>query len=312
MPDIIFAFMLIRPQFLTGVIFSDIVDDINEWIEDITGDMVRDIMEYITEWIADNLISGYTELITLVNNSLTEEFWDNTLVLAFLDFSQFCCSGSFAASVVFLIFDCTQEITAGKSVAWINVFKGFAVGFMFARFSQTLPVPFCKEVLYILSTVTISDIDTSNMDNWNTEGIEFAILIYIIMFTVLLIATIVFMGVFLSRQATTLVHLMTAMFYIPDTVRGDTTKMGEWLRQLVAICATTFFQYMLFFGGTSLVLSNPLITSVDFYIGIGLIFGTFSVPKILNRFGYSVGNRDVLSTVQSAASTGFYIKSLMR
>ena len=309
MPDILFKLTQIRVMGL----FSDIVDEINDWLDGLIPDLVSDIISTILEAMAEKTIEFYTSILEYQNSMLTEDFWESSIVNAFLDFATFCAFGLFVASIIFLISDIVQETACGKNVSGYNVFKGFIFGFMFASFSQSLPIYFCQKVLYILSTVTFSnDIDVSWHEMPNTTNNAVGIIIYVIMLIVLLIATIVFMGVFLSRQAAMLVHIMSAMFYVPEVTRGDTQKIGEWLRQLVALLATTFFQYLFFFGGSSMVLASPILTSTEFYAGLALIFGTFSVPKVLNNFGYSVGNRDVLSTVQGYASSGYYIKALIK
>lgn len=301
------------PQIQMLGLFSDIADEIDDWLDERISDLVKDIIESILEFVAQGIMNCYTEIISYNNAIITDEFWNASVINSFLDFAQFCALILFGVGAAFLIFDVVQEYGQGKSVAWLNVIKGFVVGFLFAKYSQILPVYFCQKVLYILGNFTFSaEADISWRELPSSGKMVVGLVIYVIMILVMLIATIVFLCVFLSRQAALLIHIMSAMFYVPEVTKGDTSKLAEWLRQLVALLATTFFQYLFFFGGSAMVLTEPILGSAMFFCGLALMFGSFSVPKVLNSFGYSVGNRDVLSTVQGYASSGYYIKSMIK
>ena len=107
----------------------------------------------------------------------------------------------------------------------------------------------------------------------------------IIFWLIILIATIYFAVTSLKRFGEMFVHILTSALYIPDILRGDTTKMGDWLRQMLSIVLTYMIIYILFFLGCGFFDSDNVILSLVCWLTMP------SVSKILNKFGWSSGTQ---------------------
>lgn len=282
--------------------FSDIKDDIEEWIFDKIEEMVYEIIDAFISMITETFADDLQQTLSRITDSVTQDFWNNEVVNAFISFSSFCCWGVFAASLVFLIVDIAHEYASGKSVIWANVVKGFLYGAMFAIFSYRIPPLGCQLAADMMSAFGFQGM---TYDVTVTEA-KLSAIMQLILLGTLNVAAIVMFFLVSARQAMVLVHLMTASFYVPEIVRGDTTKMSDWLRQLVAIIGTFFFQYIMFIGGMECICNGMV------FIGISFICGAFAAPKVLERFGWQNSGRGVLGNAQSAVMTGFYMKGFVR
>ncbi len=258
----------------------------------------------MTDWINTILIHLAVFIINFLNNYVIS-FFDIKAISLFLNFGTWINILVFAVYLIVVIVDIAEEKMSDKPVNYGVVFSNAIKAFSFAllarwigewsmELSNTITTLFgielqadsialsiqniLKKEAFILSESIIQTI---------TPVIDFRIsdLLNIIFWLILLIALIYFTVVSLKRFGEMFVHILTSALYIPDILRGDTTKMGDWLRQMTSIVLTYMIIYILFFLGCGFFNADNVIFSIVCWISMP------SVSKILNKFGWSSGTQ---------------------
>lgn len=252
--------------------------------------------------IKNSLMSLCQQILKLMSSGLSG-FWSETLIKAFLDFSKWTNMVVLAVSILFMLFDMAEENASGKSVDYSIVFTNTFKAVIFAEFNA----------LFAQLSMSLADIVTTKLNfklPENTDKFFNPISSYtssadflIFMFLAVLIATVVFFFMSINRYGAMYIHILSSSFYITDIVRGDTTSIGSWLRQMIAISGTYIFQYIAFYCGLYYLLDSKIVMCAVLWAGM------FSVSKILQKFGYSTGTKGMLSSFNSMASQGISLLS---
>lgn len=116
----------------------------------------------------------------------------------------------------------------------------------------------------------------------DTNAADLLNLIFVI---VILFAVLVFAVSSIKRSGEMFVHIFTSALYVGDIMRGDTSKMGDWLRQMLSITLTYLFIYILFFLGCGFFNADNIIFCLACWLTMP------AVSKILNKYGWSSGSQ---------------------
>ena len=244
-----------------------------------------------------HLLSLTQEIIQVVL-SVSDDFWGNPIILYLLSFSSWINGVVLAVSLLFLIFDIVEE-AGGRGVDW---------GMVFGNLFKALVFVFCNRWLALLTmylgNMLVENIDlrAGLLDLQGNLGQMIGKTVSGILAPVTLILLLIVSGIFfvvaLRRFGAMLLHIFTSAFYSADIVRGDTTKMGEWLRQMVAISCTFVFQYLFYYLGVLFTSNGNYIMGITFWICVPM------VSRTLQRYGYSTGTSGTLSAVGRIAGQG--------
>ena len=186
------------------------------------------------------MTQGIIELVL----SVSDQFWGNPIILYLLSFSSWVNGLVLAVSLLFLIFDIVEE-AGGRGVDWSMVFGSLFKALVFVFSNRWLAL-----LTMHLGNIIVENIDLRagllelQGDVGQMVGKTASGILSPITFLLLLVTSGIFFVVALRQFGAMLLHIFTSAFYITDIVRGDTTKMGEWLRQMVAISCTFVFQYL--------------------------------------------------------------------
>ena len=266
-------------------------------IMSIVNNMIKALGDIIQISINHMLVScmGYLDQITF-------DFWSNDIIKGFLAFSMWINGVVFVLGFVFSLFDAAEEAGSMKQIDWLAVTINFIKGFLFVDMYSYLAIGI-MQIANILTTSlnlrisinggskfldTIKDIGSTQFFNG-------------IMPLCVIIAIIFFIVISIKRFGTMLIQIFSSAFYIVDIVRGETIKLGDWLRQTIAIAFTYTFQYILFYIGFILIMGNNGI--VDTLIAFGLWMSMGGVSQVLAKYGYSSGIKGG-STFSSLANQG--------
>lgn len=248
---------------------------------------------WATEWIMAG-ISKAVEAVLESITSLTGGFWDEPAIELFLNFSM---TVNIIVMVVALLFLCVEIAQQSGRVNWTVVFGNFAKVIVFIFFNRYIG----------LSSILFAEILTENLNlsmdapspgaliasianGTSMVGVAFLLLIVAVAFVAFFIMSML-------RNGMLFVQILTSSFYIPDILSGDTARLGDWVRQTVAISGTYILQYYTFYLGLT-YFSTSLLTCFTFWLAM------FSVPRVLEKFGYSSGAAGVLSAAGSVAGAG--------
>lgn len=246
------------------------------------------LFEQFGEWVSGYYLKQVQQfaddVIDLVLD-VVDGFWQNNLLDGFLDFAAVISGIVLGVSILIAIFDIVEE---NKTIIWKQIFMNLFKGGLFTIFARHIGL-MCLTITNLIVRNLKLDFDRNAL--WAatsattiSEGVTSLLWVLI-----LIIVFIAFGVVCVMRNASMFVLMMSSFLYIPDIVRGDTAKMGDWIRQVVAVSLTFMFQYILFCLGINGVLSMDVVTALTGFAGI------FVVPKLLQKFGYSSGVTGIMS-----------------
>lgn len=252
------------------------------------------------DWINTILVHLAVFVINFLNNYVIS-FFDIKAVVLFLNFGTWINVLVFAVYLIVVIVDIAEEKMSDKPVNYGVVFTNALKAFSFAllarligewsmELSNTITSIFGLQLQPDTTALSINRIITK-IGTYELPipmpipDIHIADFFNIIFWLIILIATIYFAVTSLKRFGEMFVHILTSALYIPDILRGDTTKMGDWLRQMLSIVLTYMIIYILFFLGCGFFDSDNVILSLVCWLTMP------SVSKILNKFGWSSGTQ---------------------
>ena len=259
------------------------------------GNIVTGIAGYIfnsfIEWLEEKTLSLAAFAISFINKYVLS-FFENEVIDAFMDFSTWINFFVFAISLLVVIGDIEEEKASDKPVYWSVVFTNTAKAFAFAGLARWIAV-LSMEVSNKITTYFGLSIDVDDFELNINRIIDTVIrpemgmkmLLNTIFLIVILFAVIFFAVSSLKRFGIMFVHIFTSALYIPDIIRGDTTKMGEWFRQMTAIVLTYVFIYILFFIGAGFFSADNIVPCFACWLAMP------AVSKVLNRYGWTSGTQ---------------------
>lgn len=253
------------------------------WLFEMFGSWVSDFYLSMLQDFADSVIDLVLQIV--------DGFWQNNLLEAFLNFSVAINIVVMVVSILILCFDIAEE---SKPIIWKQIFANLFKGGLFTLFSRYIGM-LCLTLSNLIVKYLQIDVDQSALWNVPLMVPSSAISASVIWLLILVISFVAFGVVCVMRNASMFVLMMSSALYIPDIVRGDTAKMGDWIRQVIAVSLTFVFQYILFCIGVGGCISYEPITALTGLVGI------FSVPKVLQKFGYSSGVTGIFSSAGNAA-----------
>lgn len=260
------------------------------------GWMLSTIWSFIQTKFENDLLQLCSQILTLIATG-SAGFWNEPLIVVFLDFSKWANMVVFTVGLIFMFFDMGEELAAGKGIDYGMVFSNSMKAIVFVEFNCVL-AEMSMSIADILTTglhlQITSDSSVFNYIPSVYTSVAFAILLLL----AILVAMIVFFVMSVMRYGAMFVHILSSSLYITDILRGDTTSMGAWLRQMVAIAGTYIIQYYTFYAGLYYIIQKKIILCAMCWAGM------MAVSKILQKFGYSTGTRGVFNSVGSLASQG--------
>lgn len=255
------------------------------------------LFDQFGQWAVDWSMAGFSKFVEYILETvtgLTGDFWNEPVIEVFLNFSM---TINFIVLTFSLLFFCIEIAQQSGRVNWLLVFSNFAKVTIFIFFNRYIG----------LASIALADILTVNL-NFSMEapkpseiiaGIDGAtgLIAAALLLIILLVAFIAFFLMSMLRNGTMFVQILSSSFYIPGILSGDNARLGDWMRQSVAISGTYILQYYMFYLGLTYY-ATSLLTALTFWASM------FAVPKILEKFGYPSGAGGILSAAGSMAGAG--------
>lgn len=245
----------------------------------------------LQDWL-NSLIMGCAVFLIDFMNTYVISFFEVGAITQFLNFSTWINILVFAVCFVVVAVDIAEEKVSGKpvyfAVAFTNIAKSFAFSLL-ARWIAVWSMEISSKITtYFGLSLKPDSFETSvkslisSIINPDMAAADFLNTIFVLVVT---IAVVVFCVNSLKRFGEMFIHIFTSALYIPDIMRGDTTKMGEWLRQMTAIVLTYIFIYIMFFLGCGFFNADNILMCLACWITMP------AVSKILNKYGWSSGSQ---------------------
>lgn len=243
-----------------------------------------------------------TQLFNITNSamdfvlSISNDFFHNDIISLFIDIAYYFNIVILVISLVFLFFDIVEE--RGK-VDFAMVFSNVAKGFIFVFINKYIGLLVFELANTFAKSLNFGTLPSDFLDIIMNSNLITSLFSSLLILVIMIIAMLCFAIMTMLRCGTIFVLIMTSGFYISDIIRGETTKIGEWLRQVIGNSTTYLIQYILFYLGLLFLSSGKYISTFTLWATM------FIVSKILVKFNMSTGTKSVLSGVSSTVQQGF-------
>lgn len=261
----------------------------------------------IKNWLLDALKFCFNFMIGIGGG-----FWQNPVFQSLFGFVLSVSNFVLVASMIVALIDIGEEAGAGNRVPWTVVAGNFIKGIAFAN----VIVIICA-CIFDVSTQIVQMLPMGNLGtswDWSSLGttivsfftastINIGFLPFVLIEIFLIVGCIAYLIMSFLLFTNMVTHTIAGILYVPDIVRGDTSAIGSWLRLGITFNLTFIIQSIFFFIGISLIIDFSLF-STDFLLGVACMIGMFSVPKVLSKYGFSMGVTGIAQSLGNIASAG--------
>lgn len=269
------------------------------WLFDVLGisvdGFVSSIFNGIINWIYEVIFSVIKVVFTKINETGSDLFrlpWVQSLV----NFFYILGWALFAIGLVVSISDMVIEYSNGKGdvkTTAINWLKAVLAVSLFT----ILPERLYNFAVYTQDSVSRSIIDQVTDENYYHHLVEFNVnFVNVIFILMILYATVKVFFANVKRGGILLTLIGVGSLYMLNLPRGYSDGFNGWIKQVIALCFTSFMQPTLFFTGLITIQS-------DWLIGTCLILSATEVPRIADRFGLDTSIRGNMMAVSMTANT---------
>ena len=295
-----------------------------DWLGDLIGgigDAIGSVFEFLGEqisnviwdtmlqWFYTTIYDAVAQFFTMMGN-MGAEIFDLDWVKATVELFTLFGWSLFVAGVVVAVFDVAIEYQHGradvKSTA-INVLKGFfacsligVVPIELYKFCISLQNTFAGDLTRIFAgkqSLGLAGESTSVLEGSfavsNTLSFNLFNILALIAFAYCVIK-IFFANI--KRGGILLIQMSVGALYMFSVPRGYTDGFIQWIRQVAALCLTSFMQTTLPFLGLLTFPGNML-------LGLGIMLAANEVPRIAQQFGLDSSVRVNMMSVVHATTT---------
>ena len=288
-----------------GDIFSGIGDAIGGVFNFLGEQISHVIWNTMLKWFYETIYNAVADFFTMMGNMGADIFdldWVKATVQLFTLFGW--------ALFVVAIFDVAIEYQCGraniKSTA-VNILKGFFA----CSLIGIVPVELYKFCISLQNTFShdlsrlfagAQSIDLAGESTSVLEG-SFAVgaLVSFNLFNILAMIAFAYcvIKIFfanIKRGGILLIQMAVGALYMFSVPRGYQDGFNQWMKQVAAICLTTFMQTTLLFLGLLTFPGNML-------LGLGIMLAANEVPRIAQQFGLDSSVRVNMMSVVHATTT---------
>ena len=215
-------------------------------------------------------------------------FWDASLVNVLLQAGAGVSILVWAVSLIIVIQDVLEAISEEKRVYLGSVIGDSLKAVVFSQASPFLGILVIKFLFQIMALLNWSD---SLVASWTDLVAETAGFSRIMGILITVIASGYFFYASIKNSGLFFVMLLLCPLYVPAITRGDHSAMGGWIRQALAILLTYFFNYLIYYIGLFLFVQGDLFSAVIPWAAL------FTVPRLLDKFGFSSGSGGIGQTL---------------
>lgn len=297
-----------------GDIISGLGEAIGNAFSGISTTIIDGILNRYLQWLFQIIYDGLADFFTSMTSMATDIFtlpWVQAFVKLFSLFGW----ALFVVGLVVSAFDLAVEYQNGRANirgTALNWLKGFMAVSLFTITPIEL-YKFCVSLQNIFS----HDLSALFASQQGTSLAEIAAAVLLNVFTqnsVLIQASLYYtfclvalgycvVKVFfdnLKRGGILLIQIAVGSLYMFSIPRGYSEGFTMWIKQIFALCLTTFLQTTLLFMGLMTFKDNQL-------LGIGIMMSSAEVPRIAERFGLDTSVKFNAMTAMHMTSTAVHL-----
>ena len=255
------------------------------------------------QWFYQTVFGGISELFASVGSFGTDLFslpW----VQAFLSFFERFGWAMYLAGLATAGFGIALDYQTTGHVSVRRQVLPMGAGLLAAHLLTVVPVRlyvFCCYLQGIFwKELALVSGGTATGDGWASsllEGMQDTVSVTNLFF-LLAVAYCVLKCVFgnIGRGGILLTQIAVGSLYLFSLPRGNTEGFCLWMKQVIALCLTSFLQMTLLYLGLITWAENPL-------LGLGVLIAANEVPRVADRFGLETGMRTGIGNLVTHAQT---------
>ena len=265
---------------------------------------VDQLMNMLLDWIYQQIVKVIGDFFGTINQMGVDLFsqpWIQQIVALFSKLGW----ALFAVGFVVAVFEFAIEWQNGrgdpKSLA-LNTLKGFFAVSLFTvvpiklyELSITMQLGMNSDMTgYIQVDAVKSYVDIA-LDVINVK--LFGPLLAIIIIIMMAYAVVKVFLASLKRGGILLIQIAIGSLYMFSVPRGYTDGLIMWMKQVIALCLTSFLQ-------STMLIAGLILFKDTWLLGLGIMLAAGEIPRIAGNFGLETAARPnvnmVINTAQSA------------
>ena len=287
-------------------------------------EFVAQIYDALLELMFSGMGDAVKQLVSVMGD-LSASIFDNSVVQGILAFFQSFGYCLFVVGCVLAIYEGVIQYQDGTGNAIRSMLPNFVTGLAAALLFTTAPVllfRFCLELQDTVSAAILNGQTLSEMvadftaeegffGSWGSMAdagigsVKITILPIIGVLLLLYVCLRIF-GSNLMRGGVLFTLICVGSLHLFGMPRGFRDGFSGWLKQVIGICFTVFFQNVLFTLGF-VILANDM-----FLPGIGLLLAATEVPRIAREFGLDTSMRGQFGGVVQTVGQAVNVIRMMR
>ena len=269
------------------------------------GEQISNVIwDTMLQWFYTTIYDAVAQFFTMMGN-MGAEIFELDWVRATVELCTLFGWALFVAGVVVAVFDVAIEYQHGRAdikSAAINVLKGFFA----CSLIGVVPIELYKFCISLQNTFA-GDLTRifAGQQSLGLAGESTNVLVgsFMIGFAYCVIK-IFFANI--KRGGILLIQMSVGALYMFSVPRGYTDGFVQWMRQVAALCLTSFMQTTLLFLGLLTFPGNML-------LGLGIMLAANEVPRIAQQFGLDSSVRvNVMSVVHATTTAVNLTRGLAR
>ena len=285
-------------------------------VEGVGSSISEAVWDIMLEWLYTTVFGAISEFFTMINGmgvGIFELSWVNAFLKLFSNFGWTL----FVTGLIVAVFDVAIEYQTGRAnikMTAINVLKGFMAVSMFTtvpvslyRFCVSLQNMFSDDLIRSFTGSMSTDIgSTAQIALQTMMGVDSLFGLLTMIALGYCVVKIFFSNI--KRGGILLCQIAVGSLYMFSIPRGYTDGFTAWMKQVIALCLTSFLQTTLLFLGLLTWQTNML-------LGLGIMLSANEVPRIAQQFGLDtsvkVNMMSVTHSVNTAVSAGRFVAKRM-
>lgn len=281
-------------------------------VEGVGSSISEAVWDIMLEWLYTTVFGAISEFFTMINGmgvGIFELSWVNAFLKLFSNFGWTL----FVTGLIVAVFDVAIEYQTGRAnikMTAINVLKGFMAVSMFTtvpvslyRFCVSLQNMFSDDLIRSFTGSMSTDIgSTAQIALQTMMGVDSLFGLLTMIALGYCVVKIFFSNI--KRGGILLCQIAVGSLYMFSIPRGYTDGFTAWMKQVIALCLTSFLQTTLLFLGLLTWQTNML-------LGLGIMLSANEVPRIAQQFGLDtsvkVNMMSVTHSVNTAVSAGRFV-----
>ena len=265
---------------------------------------VDQLMDMLLDWIYQQIVKVIGAFFGTLNQMGVDLFsqpWIGQIVALFSNIGWVL----FATGFVVAVFEFAIEWQSGRgdprSLA-LNTLKGFFAVSLFT----ILPVKLYELSITMqggMNSDMTSMIQVDKVKSYMDIALEFVTmkefgpLLAIIIIIMMAYAVVKVFLASLKRGGILLIQIAIGSLYMFSVPRGYTDGLIMWMKQVIALCLTSFLQ-------STMLIAGLILFKDAWLLGLGVMLASGEIPRIAGNFGLETATRPnvnmVINTAQSA------------